>query len=125
MSVKRVLVVDDEQPIRDLLQDAITEAGWEVDTAADSAEALALVKDKLFDAVVLDFVLPDMDGVRLHSEIRRLEAELARRTLFVAGVDQPDERLKYYENAGGFVAKPFDVKRLISELAQVLDEAVS
>ena len=84
MSVKRILVVDDEQPIRDLLRDAITEAGWEVDTAADSAEALALVKDKLFDAVVLDFVLPDMNGVQLHSEIRRLDAELASRTLFIS-----------------------------------------
>jgi DNA-binding response OmpR family regulator len=121
MAVKRILVVDDEQPIRELLQDAIAEAGWEVDTAADSAQALALVKANLFDAVVLDFVLPDMNGIQLHSEIRRLDAELARRTLFISGVNQPDERLRYYDGAGGFMPKPFDVAHLVAELERMLE----
>jgi len=124
VAVKRILVVDDEEAIRDLLRDAITSAGWEVATAPDSATALAMVRNELYDALVLDFVLPDMNGIQLHSEIRRLDAELARNTLFISGVEQPDERLKYYESAAGFLSKPFDMKRLLSELAQMLGEVL-
>ena len=121
MPAQRILVVDDEQPIRDLLRDAFNEVGWTVDTAADAAAALALIKDNLYDAAVLDFVLPDMNGIQLHSEIRRMDNELAERTLFISGVAQPDERLKYYGNTGGFVAKPFDVAALIAEVQRVID----
>jgi DNA-binding response OmpR family regulator len=123
MGVKRILVVDDEAPIRDLLRDAITEAGWEVDTAADSAEALRLVKANLYDAAVLDFALPDMDGFQLHRELRQMDAELARSTLFISGVAQTDERLDYYgSDAAGFLPKPFNVWDLVSRLERMLKE---
>jgi DNA-binding response OmpR family regulator len=120
MAVKRILVVDDEQPIRDLLREALTEAGFEVHTAADSDQALGLIRDMLFDAAILDFVLPDMNGIQLHSEIRRLDTDLAQRTLFISGVDQTDEWLKYYDDAGGFVAKPFDVAALVAQLEELV-----
>jgi DNA-binding response OmpR family regulator len=122
MKGKRVLVVDDEGPIRDLLRDAITEAGAAVDTAADATAALQLIKDHLYDAAVLDFALPDMDGVRLHSEIRRMDEELAHRTLFISGVTQPAERLDYFgSDAGGFLSKPFDVADLVSRLERMVE----
>jgi DNA-binding response OmpR family regulator len=114
--------VDDEEPIRDLLREAISGAGWHVDTAADSAEALRLIHDNLYDAAVVDFVLPDMDGVKLHSEIRRLDQELANHTLFISGVAQSEERLQYYGDAGGFMAKPFNVWELLEQLRTVLDD---
>jgi two-component system alkaline phosphatase synthesis response regulator PhoP len=120
MSSRRVLVVDDEQRIREMLRDALSEAGWEVDTAPDSAEALQRIKENLYDAAVLDFALPDMDGVQLHSEIRRLDAELADHTIFISGVGQSEERLRYFESdAGGFLAKPFEVEELVGELEKV------
>lgn len=121
MGTKRILVVDDEKPVRDLLREAIVETGWEADTAADAAQALQLVKDQLYDAAVLDFALPDMDGVRLHSEIRRMDEDLARRTLFISGVAQPDSQLELYgSDAGGFMAKPFDVAELVARLDRIL-----
>lgn len=123
MATKRILVVDDEQPIRDLLRDAITEAGWEVDTAADGAQALQRIKDALYDAAVLDFILPDMDGIHLHSEMRRMDPDLAQRTLFISGVEQSAERLDYYgSGAGGFMSKPFDVRDLVNRLEEVLGD---
>jgi DNA-binding response OmpR family regulator len=121
MGAKRVLVVDDEAPIRDLLRDAVTEAGWEVDTAENAAEALELVKANLYDAAVLDFALPDMDGFRLHRELRQMDPELARSTLFISGVAQTEERLDYYgTDAAGFLPKPFNVWELVSRLEKML-----
>jgi len=124
VAVKRILVVDDEEVIRDLLRDALASVGWEADTAADAATALEMVRDTLYDALVLDFVLPDMNGIQLHSEIRRIDDELARHTLFISGIEQPDERLAYYGSAGGFLPKPFDMNRLLSEVAQILGEVI-
>jgi DNA-binding response OmpR family regulator len=123
MGAKRILVVDDEEPIRDLLRDAITEAGWEVDTAADSTEALKLVKANLYDAAVLDFALPDMDGFQLHRALRQMDADLARSTLFISGVAQTEERLDYYgADAAGFLPKPFNVWELLSRLEKMLKD---
>jgi DNA-binding response OmpR family regulator len=123
MGAKRILVVDDEEPIRDLLRDALTTAGWEVDTAADSTEALKLVKSNLYDAAVLDFALPDMDGFQLHRELRQMDAELARSTLFISGVAQTEERLDYYgADAAGFLPKPFNVWELVSRLERMLKD---
>jgi DNA-binding response OmpR family regulator len=122
METKRILVVDDEESIRDLLREAIAGAGWKVDTAADAAEALRLVKENLYDAAVLDFALPDMNGVRLHREIRRMDDELGQRTMFISGVTQSVDRLDYFgSDAGGFLPKPFDVSELLDRLGKMLE----
>jgi DNA-binding response OmpR family regulator len=122
MESKRILVVDDEASIRDLLREAITAAGWEVDTAADATEALRLVKENLYDAAVIDFALPDMNGMRLHREIRGMDDELGRRTMFISGLAQSVDRLDYYgADAGGFLPKPFDVSELLHRLGKLLE----
>jgi two-component system cell cycle sensor histidine kinase/response regulator CckA len=122
MGTKRILVVDDEPPIRHVAEQAITGHGWEADTAANSAEALQMIRDNLYDAIVVDFSLPDMDGVALHSEIRRLDTELAEHTLFISGLDQSNKQLRYYTDAGGFLPKPFDIDELIGRLRDMLNE---
>ena len=114
MERKRVLVVDDEEPIRRLALQVLVDSGFEVHCAASAAEALQLVREHLFDVAVLDFLLPDMDGIRLHSEIRRMDAELADKTLFISGVDQSNESLRYYADSGGFLPKPFKIDELIA-----------
>ena len=122
MESKRVLVVDDDESIRRLAEAALSDAGIEVACAESASEALSMIKETLFDAAVLDFSLPDMDGVRLHSEIRRMDAELAEKTLFISGVDQSDEALRYYEDSCGFLPKPFTVQELLSHLKTMLGD---
>jgi two-component system cell cycle sensor histidine kinase/response regulator CckA len=121
MDTKRILVVDDEAPIRHLAEEAIVRSGWEVDTVPDSTTALQLVRERLYDAAVLDFALPDMDGVRLHSEIRRIDPVLAERTLFISGLDQSNEQLRYFADVGGFLPKPFGVRELIARLRDLVE----
>jgi DNA-binding response OmpR family regulator len=117
---KRILVVDDEQDILDLLTELLTGHGYAVETALDAAGALEHVRASIFDAAILDFNLPDMDGVMLHRQIRQMDEELAERTLFTSGLVQSDENLGYYSAFGGFIAKPFDVAEILAALRGLL-----
>ena len=67
----RVLVVDDEAPLADLLSMALRYEGWQVRTAADGAGALRAARETRPDAVVLDVMLPDMDGLEVLAKLRR------------------------------------------------------
>ncbi len=123
VSTTRILVVDDEESVRDLLRDALVETGWAVDTAGTGAEALQQIRDNLYDAAVLDFALPDTNGVMLHRKIREMDPELAQRTLFISGVAQSDQRLDYFGADGiGFVSKPFDVWEVVSRLQKIVSQ---
>ena len=114
---RRILIVDDEPGLIAVIRDLLTARGFEVDEAYNAADALAAVRERIYDAAILDFNLPDMDGVMLHREIRSMDDELARRTLFVSGRPQTDENLGYYQTfGGGFIAKPFDLQKLIAAL---------
>jgi two-component system KDP operon response regulator KdpE len=117
MSAKRILVVDDEPEVVDLLTDVLAVEGYEVDAAADAAGAIELVRQKIFDAAILDFNLPDMNGVMLHRQIRQMDEELARSTLFTSGLVQSESNLDYYAAYGmGFISKPFVVEEVLDSL---------
>ena len=121
MSARRILVVDDEQDILDLLEDALSSEGFAVDTAPDARGALDLIRDHIYDVAVLDFHLPDMDGIMLHHHIRQMDEELAERTVFVSGMTQDPDRMDYYAAVGGaFLAKPFDVTQVLEAIAAVI-----
>lgn len=117
MAGKRILVVDDERDIIDLLTEVLGAHGYTVDSAINAAEALDLVRANIYDAAILDFNLPDMDGVMLHRQIRQMDGELAGRSLFTSGLVQSDDNLGYYSAfAGGFISKPFDVQDILEAL---------
>ena len=123
MPPKRILVVDDEAPIVSLLQSTLSEAGFEVDGAQNAADALSLVKDNLYDVAIVDFVLPDMNGVMLHSKIRQMDQDLGQRTIFISGVAQTEGDLSYYtQTAGGFLQKPFDTNDVVACVRKLLEE---
>ena len=122
MSERRILIVDDEPEILELLEELLVARGHRVDSAANAAQALERVREQTYDAAILDFNLPDMDGVMLHREIRRMDDELATRTLFVSGLTQSEDNLGYYSKCGGgFLSKPFDVQKLVAALQALWD----
>jgi DNA-binding response OmpR family regulator len=119
---KRILVVDDEAQLLDLLREGLSAEGYAVDGAGNGAEALALVRQNLYDAAILDFVLPDMNGVMLHSRIRQLDTDLARNTMFVSGQPQRKDDLDYYRSAaGGFLSKPFDLREVVAAIREMTE----
>ena len=123
MAGERILVVDDEAEIVELLRDVLGGEGYVVDGAQDAASSLQLVRENIYDGALLDFNLPDMDGVMLHHQIRKMDAELASRTIFMSGLLQSEDNLGYYmSNSGGVLAKPFDVAEVLRRVLAVLTE---
>jgi two-component system response regulator QseB len=123
MADERVLVVDDEVEIVELLRDILVADGYVVDAAPDAETAIRLVRENIYDVALLDFNLPDMNGVMLHHEIRQMDAELAARTIFMSGLLQSDDNLGYYiAQSGGFLAKPFDIVDVLRQVRSVLGE---
>lgn len=123
MAGERILVVDDEAEIVELLRDVLVAEGYVVDAAPEAAAALQLIRENIYDAALLDFNLPDMDGVMLHHQIRQMDAELAARTIFMSGLLQSDGNLGYYmSQSGGFLAKPFDIRDVLRQVRALLGD---
>lgn len=118
----RILIVDDEPDIVDLLGEILESSGFEVASALDAKTALEQVKEQIFDAAIVDFNLPDMNGVMLHRRIRQMDEELAQKTLFTSGQVQSDQDLDYYMvYGGGFLSKPFEVEQVLSALDKAIN----
>jgi DNA-binding response OmpR family regulator len=117
MAGKRILIVDDERDIIDLLTEVLGAHGYAVDSAINAEGALDLVRANIYDAAILDFNLPDMNGVMLHRQIRQMDEELAGHSLFTSGLLQSDDNLGYYSAYSvGFISKPFDVQDVLEAL---------
>ena len=76
-SLGTVLIVDDESAIRESLQTVLELEGYTVDTASDGAEGLARLAERPYDLVLLDFAMPERDGIEVLREIRERDSELA------------------------------------------------
>jgi len=124
MAGERILLVDDEADIVELLRDVLEAEGYVVDAALDAGTAIRLVRENLYDVALVDFNLPDMDGVMLHRQIRLMDVELASCTIFMSGLLQSEENLGYYmSQSGGFLAKPFDLRDVLHQVRAVVGDA--
>ena len=115
----RLLVVDDEPNIRELLSASLRFAGFEVDSAADGADALGAVERLRPDLVVLDVMLPDLDGFEV---VRRLVAAGTRvPVLFLTAKDTTKDKITGLTLGGDdYVTKPFSLEELIARIHAVL-----
>ena len=113
----RILLVDDEQPIQTLLSFPLQRDGYEVVQAADGAEALARFDEQIFDLVVLDVMLPRMDGFEVCRRLR--ERPTLNHVRIVAMTGFPSaENVERIMSAGAdaCLPKPLDPERLLVEL---------
>jgi CheY-like chemotaxis protein len=119
--MKRVLVVDDEPTLRSVVAEALSDQGYTVETAADSAEALAKVRQHSPDAVVLDLVLPPTEGPAFVEGCRR---EPTGRAVPIAVMSAMDGAASAAQQlpVQGFVRKPFDLERLLEVVEALLPE---
>ncbi len=115
----RVLVVDDEASLAELLSLALRYEGWEVRSAAGGAEAVRAARKFRPDAVVLDMMLPDMDGLAVLGRLRREQPDVP--VLFLTGGDSVEDRVAGL-TAGGddCVTKPFALEEVVARLRGLL-----
>jgi two-component system, OmpR family, response regulator len=111
----RVLVVDDEVNLAELLQMALRYEGWDVQTAHTGRKAVAAAKDFAPDAIVLDMMLPDYDGMEVLRKVRAFAPEIP--VLFLTARDSVEDRIAGL-TAGGddYVTKPFSLEEVIARL---------
>ena len=114
-SAIRVLVVDDEPTLADLLAMALRYEGWDVRTAGDGQKALSIAREFRPDAIVLDIMLPDIDGLQVLQRVRASGSETP--VLFLTAKDSLDDRIAGL-TAGGddYVTKPFSLEEVVARL---------
>ncbi len=117
----RVLVVDDEPPIRDILKFQLENAGFVVRCAEDGEEGLQMVQEDPPDLVLLDLMIPHMDGYEV---CRRIKSDYGTRhipVIILTARGELDEKLKGLQNgANDYVTKPFSMPELLMRVKNVL-----
>ncbi len=117
----RLLVVDDEPEIADLLGEMLSGAGYEVMTAESGAVALAMLEEARFDAIISDLHMPELDGAGLWREVKRTRPQLSRRMLFVTGDTlSPTARQFLDEARCDSLNKPFAKAELLARVTELL-----
>jgi two-component system OmpR family response regulator len=115
----RVLTVDDETSLTELLSMALRYEGWEVSTAASGLAAVKVAREVRPDAIVLDMMLPDFDGLEVMRRIRAEQPDVP--VIFLTAKDGLDDRIGGL-TAGGddYVTKPFSLEELVARLRSLL-----
>ena len=115
----RLLVVDDEPSIRELLTASLRFAGFEVFAAADGQEALALADKHRPDLVVLDVMLPDLDGFAVTRRLRERGRDMP--VLFLTARDETSDKVQGLTVGGDdYVTKPFSLEEVVARIRAVL-----
>ena len=119
---KRVLIVDDEADIREVAALSLEMiAGWDVRTASSGAEGIALALAEVPDAILLDVMMPDMDGPTTYERLRANTATSGIPVVLLTAKVQAADRRRFIElGVAGVLAKPFDPMTLADEVVGVL-----
>lgn len=119
----RVLVVDDEKMIRSLLKMSLQRMGYDVTTAEDGEEGLILFQEMPFDLVLLDILMPGIDGFTLCSELRKLSDVPI---IMLTALNRPDDIVRGLElGADNYITKPFTFKEVEARIRAILRRTTS
>jgi excisionase family DNA binding protein len=118
---KRVLVVDDEASIRDLLSKTLALAEYEVDTAPDGTTALDRMRAFGYDLLIADLKMPGMDGLTLIRQAKRLKSDLP--VIIITGFSTESSAIEAVNlGVAGYLTKPFRVPQVLAAAAKALGQ---
>lgn len=113
--MERILIVEDEEPINQLIKMSLKLVGYECDQAFDGKEAIEKVTNNVYDLVILDIMLPHYDGFEIISHIKDTPV------FFVTAKDNIDDKIKAFSlGAEDYIIKPFDTLELIARVNVIL-----
>ena len=110
VDIKKILVVDDEEVIRDFYRDSLTMKGYAVDRAADGLDALGALWDSVYDLVITDINMPRLDGLGLYESARARFPYLKDRFLFITS--SPADSVMHIYGHDRIIRKPFKIDDL-------------
>ncbi|MBM7853928.1 two-component system response regulator ResD [Desulfohalotomaculum tongense] len=115
---KNILFADDEEKIRQVVTMYLKREGYQTETAVDGAEALRLFHQKNWDLIILDVMMPKMDGIKVCQEIRKTSAVPV--IMLTARNDEIDRVLGLEMGADDYMGKPFSPRELVARVKAVL-----
>lgn len=115
----RILVVEDDVAISKFIQQGLTEAGYTIDASADGGEGLSLASASDYDVIVLDVLLPGLDGLTVLKELRQRDVHTP--VLLLTALDTVQDRVLGLDaGADDYLIKPFDFTELLARLRALL-----
>ena len=122
MSTQRLLMIEDDARLAGMVGEYLTQSGFAVEHAGDGVSGLNLLQDKPFDLVVLDLMLPDIDGLEVCRRLRALPGDVARTpVLMLTAKGDPMDRIIGLElGADDYLPKPFEPRELLARIRAVL-----
>ena len=120
---KRILVVDDEPDVLEVIQALLEESGFDVSAFTSAVDALQKAKKGRYDGLVLDLYMPQMSGLLFHAKLKVFNPKLAARTLFCSGYVSKEEVRQYLTTNARFLQKPFNAAELIQVVTELTSEA--
>jgi len=121
VTTKKILVVDDEPDISKLIKARMESAGYSVFTAFDGAEALKAVKENMPDLILLDVMLPKMDGYQVCRLLKFDEkSKHIPIIMLTARAGESDKEKSVEAGADAYLTKPFQTEELLSKISSLL-----
>lgn len=115
---KRALVVDDDDPIRTLLAKVVERQNLSVDTARDGVEAIARIDEDGYTVIVLDLMMPRIDGYGVLKHLQKFHPEKLERTIIASAVPESEILKNFGVPVYRIHPKPFDMARLIADIQE-------
>lgn len=114
----KILIVDDEKLIRDVIREYLINENYEVIEAKDGVEAVKLAEENNIDLIILDIMMPNMDGYTAYKEIRK--TKVIPTIILSARSEEYDKLLGFDLGIDDFLAKPFSPKELVARVKAIL-----
>lgn len=122
--MKRILIVDDDKTLREVLQEYLENAGYQVEGVGSGTEALELFKANPPDVVVSDVIMPEMDGLEFCRTLRSQPSGQLVPFIFLSGKNELEDRVKGHEmGADDYVTKPFSIRELLVKIEAQLERS--
>jgi two-component system NtrC family sensor kinase len=110
---RRLLIVDDEPGIVEVLKEILDGNGYEVDTATNGVEAMDRIETGTYDLIISDLSMPEMNGEKLYDTLRQLHPQLAHRVIFVTGDTVSPKAREFLDGVGSrWLSKPFNISEI-------------
>jgi len=123
MNTPAILLVDDEPNIVMSLEFLMRKNGYQVGIARNGTEALAALAQTPYNLVLLDVMMPDVDGYQVCRQLRQNPARAATKVIFLSAKSQPADVQKGYDaGADLYIPKPFSTRQLMQKVRELLGE---
>ena len=121
----RVLVIDDDEALRELVIRVVKQAGYQVDAVSDGQAGLERLAERSYDVILSDVRMPGMDGIAFYQEVRRRYPPQADRIILVAAHVQLDQYKEFMTVRAPILQKPFTLGEFHAALARMLGPRAS